>query len=66
LVLLLAVGFFLEKFLMWHPIGNRPILFLGIVLMVLGVQVVGVGLLGGIITFIHRRQREEYTLEKKI
>lgn len=57
---------FVERFLLGHPIGNRPILFMAILFMVLGVQVASVGLLGEIITFTHGRKKKEYTIEKII
>ena len=57
---------FFERFLVDHLIGNRPVLLLAILFMVLGVQVASIGLLGEIIVFINGRQRKEYTIEKKI
>ena len=68
----LAFGFlitcyvFAQKIFMNYPIGGRPVLLLAILFMVLGVQAASVGLLGEIIAFTHGRQREEYTIEKKI
>ena len=41
----LTVGWF-----MGHPIGNRPLFFLGILLTILGVQMFSIGLLGEMIT----------------
>jgi len=57
---------FVQKFLIGHPIGDRPILLLAIFFMVLGVQAASVGLLGEVITFTHGRNRKEYTIEKII
>jgi len=57
---------FLQRFFVGHPIGDRPILLLAILLMVLGVQAASVGLLGEIIVFTHGRKKKEYTIEKTI
>jgi hypothetical protein len=48
------------------PIGNRPVLFISLLLMILGVLVSSVGLLGEIVVFTHGRNRKEYTVEKTI
>lgn len=45
-------------------IANRPLLILGVLLMVLGVQLFSIGLLGEIIIFTHARKMEEYTVER--
>jgi hypothetical protein len=55
---------FAERFLFGHLIGDRPILLLGILFMVLGVQAASVGLLAEIIAFTHGRRTPEYTVEK--
>jgi len=57
---------FVQRFFVGHPIGDRPLLFVALCFLVLGVQAASVGLLGEIIVFTHGRQREEYTVEKKI
>jgi len=57
---------FVQRFLMGHPVGNRPILFLAIFFMALGVQAASIGLLGEIIVFTHGRQKKEYTIEREI
>jgi hypothetical protein len=64
--LLITAYIFVERFLMNHPIGDRPFLLLAILFMVLGVQTASVGFLGEIIAFTHGRQRQEYTIEKII
>lgn len=64
---LLITGYvFIEKVFLGSPMGDRPILLLAILFMVLGVQAASVGLLGEIIAFTHGRQRKEYTIEKMI
>jgi glycosyltransferase involved in cell wall biosynthesis len=46
------------------PLRERPILLLGVTLMVLGVQVVGFGLVGEIIIFAQARHLREYKIER--
>ena len=50
--------------LLGQAIGDRPMLLLGVLLMVLGIQVVSIGLVGEIIIFSHARQIKEYHIEK--
>jgi len=57
---------FVEKFLMGYSIGGRPILLIGIFLIVLGIQTASMGLLGEMIAFTHGRQKPQYTIEKQI
>jgi len=57
---------FVQKIFMGQPIGDRPILLLAILFMVLGVQVASVGLLGEIIAFTHGRLRKEYSIKEEI
>lgn len=64
--LLMTSYVFVQRFLIGHPIGNRPALLLAIFFMALGVQTASVGLLGEIIAFTHGRHRKEYTIEKTI
>jgi hypothetical protein len=47
-------------------IGDRPILLLGTLLIVLGVQVFAIGLLGEIIIFTHAKDIKEYTIDQVI
>lgn len=48
------------------PIGNRPLLMIGLILIVLGTQVGGIGLIGEIIAFAYGRAKPEYNIEKII
>ena len=57
---------FIERFTMGALAGNRPLLLLAIFLMVMGVQIAGVGLLGEIVVFAHGRKKKDYTIEKVI
>lgn len=45
-------------------LGDRPILLLGSLLVVLGVQLLALGLIGELIIFTHARDLKEYTVEK--
>lgn len=49
---------------MGNPVANRPLLILGTLLMVLGVQLISIGLIGELIIFIHARQLKEYRIER--
>jgi glycosyltransferase involved in cell wall biosynthesis len=51
-----------DKLLWDTAIANRPLLLLGVLFMVLGVQSVSIGLLGEIIIFTHARQIREYQI----
>lgn len=52
-----------HKFL-GNPIANRPLLILGTLFMVLGIQLVSIGLVGELIIFTHARKLKEYLVEK--
>ena len=64
-VLLMAIVFF-ERFYLDIPVGNRPMFFGALMLMILGVLVSGAGLLGEIIAFTYGRHKKQYVIEKKI
>jgi len=53
-----------EKLFLGKGIGNRPLLFLGILLIIVGVQFFAVGLLGEIIVHNTPRQ-EDYSIKEK-
>ena len=67
---LFASGFFvssllaLEKIFGVTALADRPLLVLGVLLMVLGVQVGSIGLLGEIIIFTHARKLKDYSIRK--
>jgi len=54
----------LERLLGVTSLSDRPLLILGVLLMVLGVQVGSIGLLGEIIIFTHARKLKEYTIRR--
>ena len=64
--ILLGGYIFIERFTMGVLAGNRTLLLLAIFLMVMGVQIAGVGLLGEIVAFTHGRNKKDYTVEKII
>ena len=74
---LVGAGFFLggfiislvlavERLLGLTGLADRPLLILGVLLMVLGVQIASIGLLGEMIVFTHARQIKEYTIDKAL
>ena len=56
----LSVGWFLGR-----PIGDRPLFFLGIVLLLVGVQFIFFGLLAEMIAYSSRRQ-DEYSIQERL
>jgi len=59
--LYLAVLWFLGQ-----PLGNRPLLFLGILLTLLGFQVLTTGLIGEMITLKTFRPEDSYSIEERL
>ncbi len=47
-------------------LANRPLLLLGILLMVFGVQSFSIGLVGELIVFGHSKEQEDYEIEEII
>jgi hypothetical protein len=45
-------------------LADRPLLILGVLLLVLGFQIVSIGLLGELIVFTHARKMRGYTVEQ--
>jgi hypothetical protein len=46
------------------PIGTRPLFFAAILAMILGFQLISIGLLGEMVRFYNYRATEEYTTRK--
>lgn len=62
----LGINFYLTvEWFMGSPIGSRPILFLGILLVLVGIQVITTGLIGEMITHHFQKQRE-FPIREKI
>ena len=47
-----------------HNLSNRPLLLLGVLLMLLGIQVLTTGLIGEMITFKNFRRRDSYSIKE--
>lgn len=68
-LLLLGSGFVINLYLaiLWFQgegLSNRPLLLLGVLLMVMGVQVLTTGLLGEMITLKNFRRRDSYSVKE--
>lgn len=68
-----AVGFLIslylsiEKIFLGRPIGGRPLLLLGILLIIVGIQLIGMGLLGEMLVRVyHESQRKPIYVIKKV
>lgn len=55
-----------ERLFMDVAMAGRPVLILSSLLIVLGIQIIAIGLVGEIIIFTHARHLKEYTIEKII
>ena len=67
----LGTGFFINLYLayLWwagESLSRRPLLLLGVLLMVMGVQVLTTGLLGEMITFKNFRRRDSYSIKERL
>ena len=67
-ILLGSLGFIIGLYLSWGwirgiPIGNRPLLFLSMLLLLMGLQFFSIGLLGEIVTF---NKENEYNIKKRL
>jgi hypothetical protein len=54
------------RLLGFGPIAQRPLLLLGVLLIVLGIQLLSIGLIGEIIVFTHARKLREYRIAEVI
>ena len=55
---------FLYRFFGFGPIAGRPLLLLGALLLVIGLQMISIGLIGEIIIYTHAREIKEYNIER--
>jgi glycosyltransferase involved in cell wall biosynthesis len=67
----LAFGFGIDLYLaiLWMggaTLSNRPLLLLGVLLMLLGIQVLTTGLLGEMITFKNFRRPDSYSIKERL
>jgi glycosyltransferase involved in cell wall biosynthesis len=71
-LLFLGLGFGINLYLaiLWATrqayLSNRPLLLLGILLMLLGIQVLTTGLIGEMITFKNFRRRDSYSVKERV
>jgi glycosyltransferase involved in cell wall biosynthesis len=68
-LLFLTAGLAINAYLAWiwfggQNLSNRPLLLLGILLMLLGIQVLTTGLIGEMITFKNFRRRDSYSIKE--
>jgi glycosyltransferase involved in cell wall biosynthesis len=69
-LLFLATGFCIDAYLAWEwafrheSLSDRPLLLLGVLLMLLGFQVLTTGLLGEMITYKNFRRRDSYSIKE--
>ena len=61
---LITVYLGIYRVLGYGGIADRPLLLLGVLLMVLGVQTLSIGFVGEIIIFTHARKVKDYTVDK--
>ncbi len=65
--LLISVYLSVEKIFFGKSIGGRPLLLLGVLLIIVGIQIVGMGLLGEILVRVyHESQRKPIYVIKKV
>jgi len=57
---------FVYRILGMGPIAGRPLLILGALLLVIGIQMISIGLLGEMLIFTHAGDIEEYNIEEII
>lgn len=55
---------FVYRILGMGPIAGRPLLLLGALLLVIGIQMISIGLIGEIVIFTHARDLKEYSIEE--
>jgi len=62
----IEIYLFIYRILGMGPIAGRPLLILGALLVVIGIQMISIGLLGEMIIFTHAGDIEEYNIEEII
>ena len=62
----IEIYLFVYRILGMGPIAGRPLLILGALLLVIGIQMISIGLLGEMINFTHAGEVEEYNIEEVI
>lgn len=64
--LIIELYLFIYRILLIGPIAGRPLLILGALLLVIGIQMISIGLLGEMVIFTHAGEIEEYNIEEII
>ena len=68
-LLSIVLGFVLMFAVLWfqgHSLSNRPLLLLGVLTMLLGIQVLTTGLIGEMITYKSFRASESYSIKETL
>lgn len=55
---------FVYRILQLGPIAGRPMLLLGSLLLIIGIQMISIGLIGEMIIFTHAKEIKEYNIEE--
>jgi len=55
---------FMYRLFEFGPIAGRPLLLLGALLLVIGIQMISIGLIGEMIIFTHAKDIKEYSIEE--
>ena len=55
---------FIYRLFEFGPIAGRPLLLLGALLLVIGIQMISIGLIGEMIIFTHAKDIKEYSIEE--
>lgn len=63
---LILVYLTIERLIYGIPLADRPLLLLGSLLFVLGIQIFATGLIGELIIFTHAKELKEYTVEEVV
>ncbi len=64
---LISLCLSIEKIFLGKPIGGRPLLLLGVLLIIVGIQLIGMGLLGEMLVRVyHESQRKPIYVIKKV
>ena len=62
----IEIYLFIYRILQMGPIAGRPLLILGALLLVIGIQMISIGLLGEMIIFTHAGEIEDYNIQEII
>ncbi len=63
---LIGVALLVDRFITQHGIANRPLLLLAVLLIALGVQLMGLGLVGEIIVHLRSPHRRAYRVRERV